>query len=279
MRARKQTSRTLTALLFTLTATGLSQPGQDHLVPFDLGGQHLILVSGTVRGKSIRIKIDTGATHSVLDSKAARRLGIKPVGKSANIHAFGKSRDLKRAILSHLRIGTYSIPPLPCLLGNVSFVEADMILGLDVLRRSSLTIDYENRTISFASDHRGGLPVALVPGSSRALVPVEIEGRTVVLAIDTGAPRINLFQERIESWSEELRVRGRARISTLAGRIRVRRVELDRIRFGGSLWEGQEAFLLDTPADSLADGVLGLADLKLKRIHLDFPNRRVSIVR
>ncbi len=278
MRAITQTSRrALFALVFTLLTQSLLADQTGVTVPFKLERGYMVMVNGEIQSKAIRVKIDTGATHSVLDPRAARRLGIKPIKRSVTIIAFGRKIRLYRAVVSRLRLGDHVVSALPCVLGDLSFNGADLLLGLDALRRTSLTIDYENRLLSFDSGSSGGATERLLSETGLALIRVQVEGHPVVLAIDSGAKRINLFKDRIGTLRRDLRDLGRARVGTLAGRQTVRRVELDRVTLAGLSWQKQEAFLLSHAADSLADGVLGLGDLGIGKIHIDFVRSEIRI--
>ena len=126
-------------------------PNRLHTVPFRMVNDKVIM-RGRVNGQSpIDFVLDTGAEHTVLSQRAARRLGVQPVTRtlSAGVGNVGL-RGLQVGRLDSLQVGTLKVNNLPVLikspsLGGLPTREAEsfspLALGL------SMTIDYRNNHV------------------------------------------------------------------------------------------------------------------------------------
>ncbi len=265
----------ITVLALSLSPLRAAQETQSSL-PFRLLQDYMIVVRATA-GESTKLKvlIDTGANFSVLDKRIAKKMGLKAVGRKYRTSAFGKKRTLGRVILPGLRVGPV-FTSLPCLVDDLSWLGLDAIIGLDLLRRRSLSIDFESRVMSFGNPRNLGSLIPLEVHSSLVVVPVQVSGHELSLAVDTGALRITLFEDRVRHLKERFRVVGRPSIIALGSKLRVTEVALTEVRMGQTGWQSHNAFLLESTSDNGVDGVLGLASLNLKRVHFDFVNRLLS---
>lgn len=269
--------------LFTVLMLSLSplsatrEDGEDGgRVPFELHRDYMIVVKATA-GESVRLKvqIDTGANYSVLDQSIVRKLGLKSVGRKYKVSAFGKTKMVGRVVLSQLRIGPL-FSSLPCLVDDLSWLGLDAIIGLDLLRRTPFTIDFESGFLSFGNLDNLGSQLPFEDHSSLVVVLVQVQGQQLRLAVDTGARRINLFRDQVRDWKKSMRVLGRRSVAQVGGKSRVTEVALTDLRLGQSDWKSHDAFVLETASDNGVDGVIGLASLNLKRVHFDFANRLLS---
>ena len=123
-------------------------PNGLHTVPFRIVNEKVI-VRGRVNGQSpIDFVLDTGAEHTVLSQRAARRIGVQPLTLtlSAGVGTVGL-RGLQAGRLDSLEVGTLKVNNLPVLvksppLGGLPTREAEsfspLALGL------SMTVDYRN---------------------------------------------------------------------------------------------------------------------------------------
>ena len=243
-------------------------------VPFSLSGGHFIVVRGAVGSHPLHFVIDTGASHSVIDTTAAADIGLTPLTESVTVHAFGRTVQAGRVIVSGLSLGP-ARTSLACLVVDLPWSGIDGILGLDFLRRRSLTIDFENKSISFGRELELESRVSFVPDSPLVLVAVQLKGQDVLLSVDTGSPEISLF--------EDSRFRGGRRMTSLrrqvhrdlAGEAPVRHVQLPTVQMGDGRWLGLRGTLRSRRSGG-RDGVLGVASLNLKRIHFEFEHGVLS---
>ena len=126
-------------------------PNRLHTVPFRMVNNKVI-VRGRVNGRSpIDFVLDTGAEHTILSQRAARRAAVQPVTRtlSAGVGA-GGLRGLQAGRLDSLEIGTLKVnnvlaliksPALSGLPTRETESFSPLALGL------SMTIDYRNNHV------------------------------------------------------------------------------------------------------------------------------------
>ncbi len=169
-------------------------------IPFQLVG-HLIVVKASAQGlPKLRLVIDTGATHSVVSKRIVKKLGLKKYSRSTPVRAFGKTQSSQRVILQKVRMG-------PILTTMVCFVtelpgpwsKFDGIVGMDVLQRHNLTIDYARKTIRFATrEHfRTTIPCRFFAGI--VIVELDTAGETLQVVVDTGVSTLVLDGDKTKT--------------------------------------------------------------------------------
>ena len=96
--------------------------------------------------------------------------------------------------------------------------------------------------------------------------------------VDTGAPKVTLFLNRMQSRLPGFRLKSGTTVQSAGGMSQVRDVELAAVRLGPTEWLRVPAFLLDAPgASSLdLDGVLGPPSLAVRCMRFDFVRNRLS---
>ena len=109
------------------------------------------------------------------------------------------------------------------------------MIGLEVLRAASFTIDYEDRRIDFgpAPQYRNWVPFA--DGPPMITVEVEIDGKRKRLLVDTGAEGLFLFrdQDRKHQPPETAGFGSGSHVSLTRNR---RQIELPDVRLGLRTW-------------------------------------------
>jgi hypothetical protein len=126
----------------------------------------------------------------VLDRRIARklRLTVEP----SQVVAFGQTLRIDRATLPDLHIGSYAVGTVPAAVGDLSYLQGtriDVILGLDVLARTSFSIDYSARQLSFAPSARESAVAPLRIVWPFVTVRLSVAGHPTQLLVDTRQPR------------------------------------------------------------------------------------------
>ncbi len=99
----------------------------------------------------------------------------------------------------------------------------DAIIGLDILRQHSvLTIDFEQRTITFDQVGTLSSSTSFISPHWLVIVPVLIGNHEVRLSVDTGAAYTTLKQEQIQSWDVVGKISVRADSPARFRRLRLR---------------------------------------------------------
>ena len=282
--------------------------GQSALnVPFDLVG-NLILVRAEVNNSApLWFILDTGATHTVLDTEQAKALGLKARG---NITGTGTAGTFKAARARGVSVSfpgvelagltVYTIP--------VGFLSAPLgrhlggIIGNDIIGKFTLEIDYENKKLNFydPSIYQYSGPGEVIPltiegdGSVFARAEVEIFGHVPLkgnFEIDTGATGSVQFnapyvrKHRLLDYFFQPKQVNLGGIGGAAGAFvaRVRSVTLGTFTLYGPVVQFSQATKGDA-ASAKHDGLLGgqifsrfkmIVDLSRRRMILE-PNARLN---
>ena len=116
------------------------------------------------------------------------------------VSAWGKTTKLKQVTLPrlHIRESEFSsVAALICELPSVGGVRLDGLLGLDLLKRSSVTIDFEAGTVLFGPGSPLGNSTQFYPGLPFVPVFVSIQDRRYGFKLDTAAFGLVLYEETL----------------------------------------------------------------------------------
>ncbi len=215
-------------------------------VPFELYQRHLVVTKGSIgRLNGLSLLIDTGSIPSMVDARIARKLHLN-AGPSMLI-AFGQQIPIQSATLEGFRIGSLHSGPVPTGIGDLSYLEGvhiDAIVGLDVLARTSFSIDYQNHVLGFSPAGRENSVAPLELAWPFLTVRMTIAGQQVRLLVDTGSSDLVLFKERGCPPPSPVRPGGATRpCSTRPASARLKRLELRQVGLGEQI-VGQAAGLV-----------------------------------
>jgi predicted aspartyl protease len=270
--------------IFSVLAMALSvtESHAQTIVPFTLKGGHLIVVEGSIGPLgNLNLVIDTGATATVVSSSLAKKLGLK--GNSKQVLAFNKTIEVKEVTLPFITIGALRFQAAAAQVGSLllsdmsEFARIDALIGLELLRKTGLVIDYKTQTLTFGPVVHSVSPVAFYNKFPFVPVSLSVGGRSVNLLLDTGFSELVLFARSIEGRIEFRRTGEMIDIRSVGGRKPLEKIFLTDVRLGETEWKNMSAYLLAGVAPiSRMDGVLGVGSLKLNRLCLDFENGLMS---
>jgi predicted aspartyl protease len=243
-------------------------------MPFESGSGFLILVEGQI-GPLTRLKfiLDTGATHTVVDTKIAETLSLpRHKGRVLN---FDKHIKVDWTNLPELHLGPLTARNFPAMVGDLKQISefadgAHAIVGLDLLRLAkSIRIDYRRHVITIRGATADDSAKCLNDGALTALIP--LQGRPARLIIDTGLQGLLLYEDRLQRHLPHLGLSGTVS-QAYAGRLRGHAATLTGIRVGA---EELQSFVLLLPKAPAAlspdiDGYLGTNTLHPDMIELNF---------
>ena len=246
-------------------------------VPFKLYRDFAIVARGSVGQRGgLNFLIDTGSSSSVVDVSLARKLRL--VTSPREISVFGTTVVTEEAVLPSLQLGPLQVALLPVVVQDLSYfrdifsVHVDAIVGIDVLSRSSFTVDYEARKLIWGPVEPLSYRLSCDPRFPYPTVRLEIGDRTLRVFVDTGAKELALFENRTGAIPGSPVVREETR-TTLAGPVVVKTVELHELTLGTTHWAQREGSLMK---GSLFDGTLGPKWLGAKRISFDAELKVIS---
>lgn len=252
-------------------------------VPVKLCQGYCVVVRGSLgKLRNCNLVIDTGAVPTVVDSRVAKKLGLR--GRSDPLSVFSRDVQTQRAILPEIRLGPVRAESVEVLVYDLSFIERglgvriDALVGLDVLEKSDFSIDYARGRIIFGPLEPSPSAAEFKTGPGFLVVPLEVQGETVRLLVDTGAKDLLLFKPRLEGRLAGLHIIGEKVSTNMGGELHLTRVQLPGARLGQSELGVLDAVLMESSPGALpdCDGLLGVTALGLKRLSFDFRHHLIA---
>jgi hypothetical protein len=249
-------------------------------VPVQLYWGYAVIVEGSIGNiRKLNFLVDTGAYPSVVDQKIARNLRLPEQPGRVNLSKI--SVEARLVVLPSLLLGPLRAESLPVLTQDLSYFQkilghkVDGIVGLDVLRKSSFTINYRTKEMLFGPIE--GLTFSAPFDTDTPIVTIRMESqhRQLRLVVDTGGPDLMLFQSRVPD-SASFQALGTEKVSDVSGTFQRRKVRISDLRLGQESIGSQIAFVTDDRKDDgdNFDGVLGVRGPQFWKIAFDFEHRR-----
>lgn len=186
--------------------------GTEPMASFPMGPGRLPIVVMSVGGKTCHCLLDTGAFTTYVDDEL--RSALSPPSNENKKNGYS---------LPHTSIGTFRLSaetPVLCIdLDNLSRAfgtRVDAVLGMDVLSRTALSMDFDNGTIAlYEPDYRPlnceSVKMYCMP---RPYVPMTVCGMEALMLIDSGSmEELSLRQAMVD----RLRASGKAVVVATAG--------------------------------------------------------------
>ncbi len=242
--------------------------------------QYQVVARGSIGPMNgLKFLIDTGSMPSVVDRRVAKMLAMNVEGSETV--SFGQKSRSGTTVLPNIQLGSLRVAALRASVGDLSFLRGvDAIMGLDVLSRTSFSIDYREQQLALGPVRAGEVNVSLGFTFPFATVNVDLGGQAFRLIADTGSRRLVLFEHRLGPRLPDLAARGYVQLYDAGGKYRLKRVALPRLTVGGSAMEGVEGFVSGASMDGYPagiDGVLGIRALASRRVDFDFERNRLGL--
>jgi hypothetical protein len=217
--------------------------------------------------------LDTGSTNSVLRSGLAD--GQSFVRRTTRIVNLEQVLTQDLAEVPDFELGALRIAHLSMMLNDLTHLKVhgiDGIIGLDVLRLRSFSIDFARRRITFGSSPTLRSSVMMELNKAYLAVDVQLLDRPVRLLLDSGVSTILLYRDRLGNRPPELRVERRIRGTSLGGATSLEVVMLPPIKLKGTSLNRHAVLLRNSPAGFLPGlaGYLSLNALGAQRTTFDF---------
>jgi predicted aspartyl protease len=251
-------------------------------LPIRLHWGYLVIVEGSIGNvHKLNFLVDTGAYPSVVDQKIAISLGLAE--RPGRVNLSNKSVQTRLVVLPTLLLGPIEADSLPVLIEDLSFfqtvlgLKVDAIVGLDVLRKSSFSINYRTKEMLFGAGESLTFSAPFDTDVPVVSIRMGFPTRELRIVIDTGGPDLMLFQSRMSN-SMGLQELGTETVSDVGGTFQRRRVRLAEVNVGKETIGAQIAFVADDRRDDgdSFDGVLGVRGPQFWKIAFDFEQLRFS---
>lgn len=253
----------------------------DSVVHFDLVNDYLIVTHCSVGNLlSLKAVVDTGSTDIVIDSSVVRRLSLPTTTDSAVFVTRGTS--VLSAVAPSLDFGPIHSGPIHVISSDLSGIGAqlgirvDVIIGMNLLRQSDFAIDYKARVLRFG-------PVPPMQHQARfenveglAIVPVTGLGFPTNLLVDTGFPRLLVFNDHLSG--PDMAHSATVALATGAGQQDLQEIVPPLIEIGDCKFTRPNLLIAPNSGDlqGAFDGLLGPRFLRAHRIGFDFGRRTLS---
>lgn len=175
---------------------------------------HFIVVKGSMGElQDLNLVIDTGASSTTVSPRVAKKLGLK--GDSKQVLAYAKKVEVISVVLPILELGSMRFEQVPAWVAQLSFPDArrmlriDALIGLDLLKRTNLSVDFESRKISFGPITHTESVMPFYAGLPFLVLPLYVQDQPVRLLLDTGARDLILFRRRVDGRIAMNKTRGR----------------------------------------------------------------------
>jgi len=251
-------------------------------LPVRLYGGYLVIAEGAIGNiRKLNFLVDTGACPSVVDKKIA--LDLQLAEQAERVNLWNKSVQAGQVVIPSLSLGPVRVESIPVLSEDLSFLQKALgfkvhaIIGLDVLRKSSFTINYKTKEILFGSPESLTYSVPFDTDTPVVTVRMGFQDRRLRMVVDSGGPDLTLFRSRV-SQPAGLQTLGTETVADAGGTFQRTKVRIPELYLGKETVGTQTAFLVDDRKDEGDDfdGVLGVRGLQLWRVAFDFENRRFS---
>jgi predicted aspartyl protease len=262
------------------------------ILPFKLHRGHMIVVKCSVGGlRDLTAIIDTGASETVLDIALVRKLHLTAEPDSATF--ISQQAKVWAVSIPGLELGPIRADHLPGIAADLSSLTSELgirpqvVIGMDVLHRSSFLIDYQSRRLVFFQLPQGPVPhlshsaalVSLASASSEgsddarrfAVIEALVAGKTVRLQVDSGFEGLLLYADRVQGVTSAGQD---SHIANLGKSLMAHSVVPPDVHIGD--WHARQAqlTLIDGPSSGspVFDGLIGAAFLSKKKVAFDFQN-------
>ena len=251
-------------------------------LPIRLYWGYLVIVEGAIGDvHKLNFLVDTGACPSVVDQKIAHDLKLAEQPERVNL--WNKSVQARQVVIPSLSLGPVRVESIPVLAEDLSFLQKALgfkvhaIVGMDVLRKSSFTINYEVKEILFGVPENLTHSVPFETDTPVITVRMGFQDRRLRMVVDSGGPDLTLFRSRV-SKPAGLQALGSETVADAGGTLQRTKVRIPELHIGRETVGAQTAFLVDDRKDEGDDfdGVLGVKGLQFWKVAFDFENRRFS---
>jgi len=251
-------------------------------LPVRLFGGYLVIAEGAIGNvHKLNFLVDTGASPSVIDHKIAHELKLAEHPERVNL--WNKSVQARQVVVPSLSLGPVRVESIPVLAEDLSFLQKALgfkvhaIVGMDVLRKSSFTINYKSKEILFGIPENLTHSVPFETDTPVITVRMEFQDLRLRMVVDSGGPDLTLFRSRV--WEPTgLQALGKETVTDAGGTFERTKVRIPELHMGNESMGAQTAFLVDDRKDEGDDfdGVLGVRGLQFWKLAFDFENRRLS---
>jgi predicted aspartyl protease len=255
----------------------------DFSVPFKVKHRHIV-ISGLVNEQKATFAIDTGATPTALNGIFASDAHIVASGKSFKTIGLISNTKEKYGIVDTVEIGEMRLNHVPMLIPEHSRPSFSVYLGMDVLKKFVLTINFEESLITFSTNNTtapaDSFTLSLLPDNRPSVMGTLINGEKKVnerFLIDTGSDHNILLASSLNLGTPKP-------VDINATDVNYRKMKLsvmplDSFKLPGFEMKNPEVLVLRN-SNAETKNLIGLKFLEqFPMVIFDFPNKTLTCVR
>lgn len=265
--------------ILLVVCCAMASRAADESVGFKLERGYLIVVKCSIGALTdLTGIIDTGVSESVVDISIVKRLGLTIQADEATF--LTQKAKVFAVSIPSLQIGSVTTGPIAGIatalhsLTSEYGIRPDILIGMDVLGRANLLIDYKNRQLSFTNEPIPALShQSPFEGEGRVpLVAVGFQGKTLHLQIDTGSSGVVIYAQEGEVATSSTEMR----LASVSRELVANSASWGRMKVADTDVSSSEILMIKAGPDTAFDGLLGPHALHAQRVGLDFGRRIVT---
>jgi predicted aspartyl protease len=250
-------------------------------IPIKLKDGYLVVAKGSIGSlDNLTFLVDTGTSRTLMDSRIAKLLQL--TGVAHKLTTFDHEVEVRLVELPDLHLGAIRAQsPRVIAMDLTGVVErfglhVDAIIGMDILRLGSFTIDYRSKQIWFGDTGDAAVALPLEPSPPYLIVRVRLDDFPVSLMIDTGCEGVVLFANRLPEGLGKGYFQS-SRALTVSGEAPLTRMISGKLGIG-SFPDHEVTFsVIATGSNDMGyDGIVGVNALRASRIQFNFDLMTVS---
>lgn len=263
-----------------LLGLALSNQAFAQTVEFKLHDGYLIVAKCSIGGlRDLTAVVDTGVTETVIDMRLVKRLGLSTASDNATVGIH--DMQVRAVSIPEIVFGPLSSASLAGIaidltsLNHQFGVRADVLIGMDLLRRQSFLIDYKAKQIKFGSVPHLSHSAPLISADRFLVVQAVVGPKILRLQIDTGFNAILIYGGRVQSFDD---LQMNSQNESFGRRSNAQPISLLGLQIGN--WKGTQiaaAVTDDEPSGVVGfEGLLGPTAIGARRLAVDFDQRAIS---
>ncbi|MCA9735414.1 MAG: aspartyl protease family protein [Deferribacteres bacterium] len=259
-------------------------------LPLALSKTGTPVVPVRLNGRKFNFWIDTGAGLSVLSSEVAEKCGVQTIGKETTSAGTATSKrvNIRPAIIDSLHISSLCIDNHPAiiidksdlefkLLGLITMVKIDGIIGWNAIRNMRLEIDFANHEVSISKPRqRNSLPSNLFWLGYPIVELISENGVPLYFGLDTGARKSAVTQNIFTKIKAQPGVAKKETVGSAGGFEELERKTLANMTLHLGKYQLQFRDIKTLPAKGAVfiktDGVIGSDVFNGARLIIDYQN-------
>jgi predicted aspartyl protease len=248
-------------------------------IPIKLKDRYLVVAKGSIGPlNDLTFLLDTGSSRTLIDPHIAKDLHLE--GAHHTLTVFDHEVENKLVVLPDLQLGAIRAQAPSVIVTDLSGIDslgvhADAVLGMDILRLRTFSIDYNSQRIWFGDNEPMTSSVPVEEGQPYLIMKARINDYPVRLMVDTGCDDVALYANRVPKGLNETNFT-ESQALTLVGKARTQ-IGFGNLAVATSPARKVKMKIISTGRNDMGfDGIVGVRALRASQIRFNFGEMTVS---